>query len=545
MNLSYNLALNPVVPVRNEKHTSEEVSLRDALSNAHLYGEIAHDSPLVTATFHALLLAILYSIWNDKEWDIEDQEGDWQRLWKQGHFDAESIDAYFSKWSDRFDVFHPDYPFYQVKGLEMNEVSPLYRLATEEQNAPTMFTNRANPDWASPSPKLAAQLLITIQNFALGFGKSSKARIDGVEVEPPYSADGPLLRGLTVWPSGENLFRTLMLNLVPHDRQQGDKPCWENDAPHELRDKLVNGKRQTVTPKGICDRLTLQARLLLLQPVQKDGQVSVPGAYFTQGRSLEKDDAGRPSFHPLKLYSETKANGILPIALSEGKAIWRNAHALLDEDARGKDPQNPLAFVARLVGDRVLSGKTDLQVVGVASEPGKAAKFLLWRHDRLPVPAALLIDGGLVFRLEKANDDAGRVADEMRRRFSIVARTFLAGGKDGGNKPDPDDVKALIDKFDPRRPFWPRLEAPFYALLEGLATDPMAALQAWDKAMNDAARLCLRDACNGLGTTPKAMSAVAQIDLRDGYNLEYLQNPQGYSANAKARKAAATAASTS
>jgi CRISPR system Cascade subunit CasA len=87
----------------------------------------------------------------------------------------------------------------------------------------------------------------------------------------------------------------------------------------------------------------------------------------------------------------------------------------------------------------------------MATEPGKAGKFLLWRHDRLPLPPALLTNLDLVGRIRNANEDADLIADEMRRRFALVARTFIAGERDGGLKPDPDDVKALVSKFDPRR----------------------------------------------------------------------------------------------
>jgi hypothetical protein len=58
----------------------------------------------------------------------------------------------------------------------------------EENNASALFTNDADPDWQSPSPALAAHLLVTIQNFALGFGKSSRGKILGAEIKPPYSA---------------------------------------------------------------------------------------------------------------------------------------------------------------------------------------------------------------------------------------------------------------------------------------------------------------------------------------------------------------------
>jgi len=537
---TFDLISQPWIPVLCDDGSFAELGLRDVIVESPHLREIAHDSPLFVASIHPLLTAILHRVLPGRT--DRERITAWETLWKQEGFgaaDVEAIDAYFARWSDRFDLFHPRFPFYQVAGLEMNESSALPRLAMEENNAPAQFANAANPEWGAPSPALAAQLLVTIQNFALGFGKSSKAIIAGEDIEPPYSADGPLLRGFTVWSSGDTLFQTLMLCLVPHMLPAADAPCWELDAPHELRDRLVNGKRQTTAPRGVCDRLTLQSRLIRLLPEEKNGAVVVPRAYFTQGRSLEKDAAGRPSFHPLKLYSESKKEGISLLGLSEGRAIWRNAHALLTPAARNHGEHHLLAWTAQQAAELNVFApdfRPNLNVVGMATEPGKAGKFLLWRHDRLPLPPALLLNLNLVELLKGANDDADRVADEMRRRFALVARTFIAGERDGGHKPDPDDVKALVNKFDPRRTFWSHLENHFYRLLEQLAEQPAPALAEWESDVQRAAQECLRGACNALGTSPRAITAVAQINLDQGYNLPYLRDPKNYLAGKKQRE---------
>ena len=541
MNFTFNLITQPWIPVLRDNGSFSELGLRDVLIQSPHLREIAHDSPLFVASIYPLLTVIMHRVLpgqTDTERDTE-----WHRLWDQKNFsdaDAEAIDAYFARWSDRFDLFHPRFPFYQVAGLEMNKADPLRRLAMEENNTSDQFANDADPDWQSPSPSLAARLLITIQNFALGFGNSSSARIPGEEIKPPYTKDGPLLRGLTIWASSNTLFQTLMLCLVPHELADADAPCWELDEPHKLRDLLVHGKRQRTAPRGVCDLLTLQSRLIRLLPEGRSGAVIVPYAFFTQGRSLEKKDgAGRPDFHPLKLYTVSKKEGFSPLPLSENRAVWRNAHTLLSPDARSYHKLNLLTWMKRLTADGDVFDdefRPNLNVVGMATDPGKAGKFLLWRHDRLPLPPALLVDLNLVGLLESANEDANRVAEEMRRRFALVARTFIAGARDGGHKPDPDDVKALVSKFDPRRAFWSRLEEHFYHLLELLPEQPEVALENWENDVQRAAQECLRAACNSLGTSPRAITAVAQIDVSQGYNLAYLRDPKSYLAAMKERK---------
>lgn len=545
MTLSFNLITQPWIPVLRDDGSFGELGLHDVLIQSPRLREVAHDSPLFVASIYPLLTAIMHRILPGRT--ERERRGEWRRIWEQKSFgdeDVEAIDAYFARWGDRFDLFHPRFPFYQVAGLEMKEASELRRLAMEEHNAPALFANDADPDWQLPSPALAARLLVTIQNFALGFGKSSRAKIVGKEIEPPYSADGPLLRGLTVWASGDTLFQTLMLCLVPHVLPQDDIPCWELDEPYELRDLLMNGKRKTIPPRGICDLLTLQSRLIRLLPEDRHGTVVVPRAFFTQGRSLKKDATGRPEFHPLKLYTDSKKEGFSVVALSENRAVWRNAHTLLSRGARSHHQLNSLAWAETLKADGVFDKefRPNLNVVGMATEPGKAGKFLLWRHDRMPLPPAMLVDNELVGLVKSANEDARSVDDEMRRRFAVVARTFIAGAFDGGIKPDPDDVKALVSKFDPRRPFWTRLEEHFYRLLDRLPEHRDAALEVWEKAVERTAKDCLRAACNALGTSPRAITAVAQIEVEKGNGLHpaCIRDPQGYFAKKAREKTAKT-----
>lgn len=511
MSFSYNLLEKPWIPVTTQNGKTEDVGLRDLLVRAHQLREIAHDSPLFQASILTIAVALLQSAWAGETQRERDRE--WLRLWAKGRFDDAPLDAYFAKWADRFDLFHPQFPFYQTAGLEMVESSELARLAMEENNAPAMFSNAANPDWKAPSPALAAQLLVTIQNFALGFGKSSRAKLAGTEIEPPYSADGPLLRGLTVWPSGASLFETFLLCTVPHERALDDQPCWELDEPHLLRDvSLPSGGRKTAPVRGICDWLTVQSRLIRLLPVESDGQISVPRAYFTQGRSLEKG-AG-VAFHPFKLYVESKQSGYAALALSEHKAIWRNSAALLSKASREKNALNPLAFVAQQSenGDLNADFRAGLDVIGMATDPGKPGKFLLWRHDRLPLPLALLLQESTEANVDAAIKEADALADEMRARFAVVARTLLMPERLGtGISPDPDDVKNLVNKFDPRRAFWPRLETPFLEFLAQMPLDYASALAQWRAQIEAAANTSFQAACHSLGDGPRAVVAVAQV----------------------------------
>jgi hypothetical protein len=72
-----------------------------------------------------------------------------------------------------------------------------------------------------------------------------------------------------------------------------------------------------------------------------------------------------------------------------------------------------------------------------------------------------------------------------------------------------------------------------------LPEQPARALQDWEVDVEGAAQECLRASCNALGTSPRAITAVAQIDVRQPFNLPYLRNPKSYLASLKAGARAA------
>src|SRR3712207_4637964 len=105
---SFNLISEPWIPCRNVDGQMEERSLRDALTRAHELRELWDPSPLVTVTLHRLLLAVLHRCFGPANKEA------WRALWQAGRFDTGGLDSYFREYRDRFGLFHPERPFYQV-----------------------------------------------------------------------------------------------------------------------------------------------------------------------------------------------------------------------------------------------------------------------------------------------------------------------------------------------------------------------------------------------------------------------------------------------
>ena len=483
-----------------------DYGIRDCLIRAHVLREICDDSPLVTVAIHRLLLAILYRAYNGPREFVA-----WKDIFTNGRFRGDAIDAYLNGWKDSFDILSNSLPFYQMAGLETRKAVPVHRLATEcaSGNNATLFDHNVDSTKDSWTYAETAQQLVACQSFALGFGKSGNARIDGIEEELPYSKDSVALRGMNIWLQGANLFETLCINLVP----VGDDsiPPWELGNPNIYRDKREGEKRRVVSAFGVVDRMTWQGRLIRL--VGHEGGIAE--VYYTQGRSADKSDGD-----PMKCYRASKNEGIVPLPLSANKAAWRDIHSVLmiPDSRSGEKRPEVLNLIARARDAGIVDAVKPfgINVVGLATAPSKAGKFLLWRHERIRVHPSVIADASLIRRLGSLVGNAEYAANEIRSRARRLCRLLLAPNCEspGGDQPDPKDVNRLAGVIDSRPAFWARLEKHFYPLLEDLPDDKAAASDVWRGHIKQEAQRALEESIRMLGTNARAIQAIARVQTR-------------------------------
>lgn len=502
------------------------LGITETLLKAHELREIRDASPLVTVSLHRLLLAVLYRALAP----LETRE-QWYELWRAGRFPRDRISSYLERWRDRFDLFSEQHPFYQTPGLETNARSPVSRLANEVASGHnvTLFDHTFDAARRGCTPAEVTRFLVAYQNYAIALGRSGKPKLAGELLEPPDTADGPLIRGMTIWLGGESLANTLTLNLVPRRIPPEDRPAWElqDQEPEALMDQRgTGGSRRRIPPLGVLDLFTWQSRRILLLPEQDGDDTLVRSAHVTQGRSLDKDD--RTPHDPMKAYQRSASEGFEPLPVATEKATWRDLHAVLAARGHTKSPE-AISFAARLVDRRTLKRKDlyGISVVGLASAQGKAAKILLWRQDRISVPVALLEDEELIGSVWDAISAAERMAARgwtqqetggqwqpgLQDRVKQVCRLFLAPESDqpDGRQPHPDDVARVAGALNPQRAYWARLERPFDEFLQDLPDNPGQALERWFDAIEVEARRAFREACRALGTSARAIRAVARV----------------------------------
>ena len=493
-NIKFDLLTEHWIPVTTPDGGLIEIGIREALLNAHLLGEMQSNSALITTAQLRLLLAIIYCACGPEDAD------EWAEMWKGGMFPEQRINSYLDRWSDRFDLCSETLPFMQTPYLTMKEANSLAQLITEAScgNNATLFDHTLDETPPTYTLAHAAQRLVAAQAFSIGFGKAGSAIICDKVMERPYLADAICLRGVSIWFSGKNLFEMLMLNLVPCSKENVGMPAWEYDDPFSTLDQIKNGKRASKDAKGVADRYSWMSRMIRLV-IDTNG--TVKKAYFTQGREADKKPGD-----PMKVFVESKEAGIYACGLNAEKASWRDLNAYL---GYGNHPNPIIQHTARQVDDEVLdrSYMFSLNVVGLATDPGKAAKLLLWRHDRMILPSELLRDRNAVEKMRIALSDAEFVGRAIGKRIYRISWLFLPPE---GN-PDTKDVKNLSEAIDPRSTYWARLETHFAEFLLNLIDDQNGALDTWRNWVEKEARDAFQGACDRLGANERAIKAVAQV----------------------------------
>ena len=522
----FNLICEPWIPCVDQDGNRIEHGIRETLLKAHELVEIFDESPLVTLALHRLLLAVLYRALEGPN----DFRG-WVDLFQMNKFPEARISDYLRTWEQRFYLFHDRYPFYQMANFRTRKGEvPVTRLANElsSGNNPTLFDHNVDGQKNIWGFARATRYLVAAQAFSLGFGKSGSAIIDGQEEELPYNADAMCLRGGSVYLQGCSLFETLLINLIPIPKDDYSQPPWEMDNPHKFRDKkLDSDKRKTYGARGIVDCYTWQSRLILLL---KDGN-GVSHMYFGQGRSADKN-----FIDPMKAYRLSEKKRRVPLSIVPNKASWRDIHAILSVPRPDSNEKRPecLNLAARLRNEGRLGPeyRFNMHVVGIATETGKAGKFNLWRHDRVPVCAFLLESLDLQKRLGQMINEAENASKELLRRTERVAKLYLSHG---GRQPLPDDVKGLANSIDPTYSFWSRLEAHFIRLMQDLPNDwdfqeddwkpddQQYACREWRESVMREARKALEESLHALGSTARAIQAVAQVSTH--FNQSDLVSP--------------------
>ena len=438
----YNLIDEPWIPLRLLTGERVEWGIRDTLVRAAEVAVIEDPSPLVVASLHRLLLAVLYRALEGPT-DINQAKG-----WFRSGIPVEKVEAYLERWRDRFWLFDERYPFAQIPTFEPRIWRAWTALAAEHNadNAKVLFDHIDVEIPGVATEGATARWLLATQTFSVSAGKS----------ELSHTGTAPSATAAMVLPLGRNLHDTLLLALVPQNREilASDLPLWER--PPESLDSLKSGAERAIV--GYADRYTWRTRSVRLQAHNTGG---IEKLAFASG----VDNASMDSLDPMLGYRIDDKKGCLPIQF-RARGLWRDFDSLLpDNEKLAPAVIEHAAALTRTQRERFP------QSVMVLGQANNKAKIEYWRMERYTLPQALLGDRSIRTEIRQLLSDAEDAQTALWRACKSYARDILSRGE---REPDGKDISKFVEQMPATLWYWSQLEAAFHDVLRSytLERDP-------------------------------------------------------------------------
>lgn len=368
----FDLSSRPWIRARLTTGDVTELSLTDLFRRAHECTALAGELPTQDFALLRLLLAIV----RRSHPHADDAEA-WSELWERGTFDPAPLSAYLNRHLDRFDLLHPETPFYQVATLRTakGEMTDLARLVADVPAGHQFFTTRAGAALTTMGFAEAARWIVHCQAFdasGIKSGALGDDRVKGGKGYPIGVAWCGWLGGAIV--EGANLFKTLLLNLPlgsTFGSQTEDRPVWERNP----QTAATEGRS---SPCGPADLLTWQSRRIRLAHDREEAT----GVLITNGDALHP----RNMFHHEYMTSwrlsqaQMKAQGssdpiFMPRQHQPDRALWRGLAGFLAEtrDADSSTTSKPgrwLEWLAELRHEEHLRSDLPVRVRAVGMHYG-------------------------------------------------------------------------------------------------------------------------------------------------------------------------------
>jgi len=484
---SYDLRYESWIPVEFIGGGSGAVGLHDALVRAHEIREIGGDSPVEAIALNRLLLAL--AIRTHPETESEDG---WFERWDAGSLDPAAINSYLEKWGDRFDLFHPEHPFYQVRTNTGNSVLAVSMLRIHEcGNVPELYSHVNLRSGETMSPAEAAVGVVASQ-FATSGGLLSNPFKTG-------NKNTPFMGSAVFWLRGRSLFEALMLNAPPTSLfRMGGSQLNVDDAPAwEVEPSAGQSERAS---RGILDFLTFQhRRLTLLLGDDGESDAVVVGLRRTGGDHASPRPLDEPHIAVLE-ESKTRPRG--PYAMRPDRALWRDSSIFMTllKDGGSKAP---LAF--QWVSDHTAQLHTDrflVDVFGMRTRGANDGTFLFWRRESMPLFTRTLTDPTIGQTVMQLLERAEKQREHLRAAIYTVARLVV---------PSTEEVAKFTTALDAEGRYWGVLEAPFYdavrQVVEGGERNEV--LRSWTAHLHRTAFAAFDSATSSLDGSGRQLQAVA------------------------------------
>lgn len=354
----FNLLHEPWIVVMHSNGKTEEVGMLDLFARAHEFHRLAGELTTQDIAVLRQLLAILHSVFGrydpegeyDPLFNTEDEASPraafnrWREIWEKGRFSGPVLRNYLERYEDRFWLFHPERPFYQVPGLDRATEYTAAKLngeLAESSNKLRLFASRSGEAKGWLTYAEAARWLLYIHGYDDTSAKPKGKGQDGEKLPSPGA--GWLGKLGLVVAEGENLFETLMLN---YTMLRDGEALWSPGVPIWELDAVRSGERcEIAQPGNPAGLLTLQSRRILLRRDRDKvvGYSLLGGDFFTDENAfVEQMTVWR--------ISQGKKNDpdiYRPRRHDPSRQLWRDFAALV-VNREGRRSPGVVSWVSRL-----------------------------------------------------------------------------------------------------------------------------------------------------------------------------------------------------
>lgn len=411
--MAFSVGHDPWIPVLDLEGEAREVSIVDALGQAHRIRRLACEVASQDVGILRLLLAVL----------LRATSGERSDRWRQAEAPpAELVAEYLGAWDHRLRVDDPVAPFLQTPGLRS--------VSGRRSGLGALVSKMLTPPPVALSVPAAARWLVHVHAFdPSGIRAGLVGDPETIRAKGMPRGSGWAGRGTHAIIDPGSLWRTLALLAVPQPDES--LPAWE--AP-----PAVPGDRGE-QPRGRCEVLTWQSRRVLL--TIEGGRVV--DCVVGQGDRVEAAGPLR-DVDPTLTWAKREGGGWVPVRVS-AQPDWRVLARVLGEGA-------PAAMEGW--GDAPPTDRS-AEVVIVTSDLGSTgSKWVDLRAGRVVVDPSLLGHGGRGLLAEVAGlCSAAATAAGYLARDLVMA----AGGDEHAQRSAYESVRELAAaEMDPPFAQWAR-----------------------------------------------------------------------------------------
>jgi len=454
---TFDLVREPWIPCLRLDGTVEEVGLRDALCRSHELRALRDPMPTVEFGLYRLLVVLMLDIFRPEDTQML------STLMAEACFDPARVDAYFTQWQDRFDLFSQPRPFMQAAGME-GEAKPLAGLLPPiPSGTGAAHFHHPHETTFGVSPAAAARLLTAVAPFMTAGGAGLAPSINGA---PPWY----------VLIAGDTLFETLCRNAYVLDQKRLPlgMPAWRDDKP------LTPGERST--DAALLEGWTWRPRRVQFLPggpgrctlTGVEAPALVRAMRFTAGASC--DFVWRDPSVPYKIDDK----GPKVMRPQEDKEVWRDTAPLAllsrrdysrgDAKIQFRRPAVIEQLAAMVQDDYMDKAPLELTLYGMRTD--LKMKVFEWSRETLSLPKPLVLQDKFHKEVQNEMERAGQVAYRMR-----VAVKMTYDREGAGSKAAFDSLAAHA-----QRRFWAELRPAYDQFLREIAPLPAWPEEDWEGA---------------------------------------------------------------